>query len=589
MNLRRYFYSFNNTTIFSLAFLAVLFTASGVLAQSNPVVTENALTGTRNWQIPSSRAALSREIEGYASATSVNVGSPITFYASVQSAQTVKIEIYRMGYYPDGAGGGYGGRLITTIPNLTVTNQPLSNADAETGLIECNWNATAQWTPPTGTVSGFFLAKLVGRRYDSYIIFVVRDDSRTSDYLFQSAVTTYQAYNYFPGNLDVTCPNTDVICPDWRSGKSLYKDIGFGPNVPASAPSQYQDKQARMVSFNRPYMVDNYNIYYSAGQFFRWEYNMVRFMERRGLDVTYITNIDTHADATNFTAGKHKAFLTAGHDEYYSWQMRDNLEQARNRTTNPLHLGFFSSNDVYWQIRFANSSSTNTAPANAPYRTIICYKLHFNDGPGAYYGDPNRTNDFHIPAVMTDNHLITQQWRENDNPTYMGTCPGGGTACYKKDEDELVGAMTDDTFIGGTGNFTFASACPASTCWVRNGTTATGFTGLVGYEPVIVVNSYTGRTLTMIGDSIASYTDPDTQTTYTGPAHSVYYKLDTGGRVFTAGSNYWAWGLDTYPNGETNATVPGGWLNTMYNADAETMTMNILNCFKNGASSCGGN
>jgi len=28
-----------------------------------------------------------------------------------------------------------------------------------------------------------------------------------------------------------------------------------------------------------------------------WEYNMVRWLEREGYDVTYSTNIDTHADS----------------------------------------------------------------------------------------------------------------------------------------------------------------------------------------------------------------------------------------------------------------------------------------------------
>lgn len=111
-----------------------------------------------------------------------------------------------MGWY-----GGLGGRLITTLTNLPVTPQDLDEADHTTGLIECNWAVTASWTPPAGSleraVSGFYLAKIVGKPgvtvnpgKDSYIIFVVRDDARTSDFIFQSAVTTYQAYNDYPGD-----------------------------------------------------------------------------------------------------------------------------------------------------------------------------------------------------------------------------------------------------------------------------------------------------------------------------------------------------------------------------------------------------
>ena len=101
---------------------------------------------------------------------------------------------------------------------------------------------------------------------------------------------------------------------------------------------------------------------------------MIRWMEKEGYDVTYQTDIDTHTNAATLAPGKHKVLLSVGHDEYYSWQMRDALEQARNRTNQPLNIGFFGANVSYNQIRFANSSTTNTLPANAPNRTIIDYK-----------------------------------------------------------------------------------------------------------------------------------------------------------------------------------------------------------------------
>jgi hypothetical protein len=454
----------------------------------------------------------------------------------------------------------------------------LSEADHDTGLIECNWATAAQWTPPRRTtVSGFFLAKLIGTSKDSYIIFVVRNDGRTSDFLFQSAVTTYQAYNNFPGPVDPIPPGAS----EWVRGKSLYNENSYEPVIPLTAPTPVpHDKQARMVSFNRPYFVDPKGyVSQSAGHFFQWEYHMMRWMERNGFDVSYITNVDTHFDAANFTPGRHKAFLTAGHDEYYSWEMRDNLEQARNRSDSPVNLGFFSSNDVYWQIRFANSSSTNTTPANTPNRTIICYKEHVNDGSGAAeYGDPYRKNDFPAPGIKTDNHLITRKWRDNDN-LYVGDCPPG-PPCYKPDEEELVGAMTDLTFITGEGHFTFFddpfsnNDCPVG-CWIRANVISSSFLDLLGYEPIKVVNSYYpgARTIFRIVAQ-STVTNPDGS----GIGQSVYYKMSNGGgRVFTAGSNKWATGLDN-PD-------------YLQSAEVGQMTMNILNCFKDGGpppNSCGG-
>ncbi len=47
---------------------------------------------------------------------------------------------------------------------------------------------------------------------------------------------------------------------------------------------------------------------------------MVRWLEREGYDVTYSTNVDTHTNAR--ILDRHKGWLSVGHDEYWTWQMR---------------------------------------------------------------------------------------------------------------------------------------------------------------------------------------------------------------------------------------------------------------------------
>ena len=86
--------------------------------------------------------------------------------------------------------------------------QDLPEASHVTGLAECAWEipvgSNPTWTVPGASRwSGAYLAKItanVGQK-QSYIIFVVRDDNRVSDYIFQTSVTTYQAYNFWPANL----------------------------------------------------------------------------------------------------------------------------------------------------------------------------------------------------------------------------------------------------------------------------------------------------------------------------------------------------------------------------------------------------
>src|SRR5262249_38319782 len=151
---------------------------------------------------------------------------------------------------------------------------------------------------PSTWVSGVYTAKITGSASgrQSAIMFVVREDSRNSALLFQSSVTTSEAYNNWPG------PSA--------GGKSLY-DF----NSPSGA--------ARKVSFNRPYAAD-VNLMLPAqvgtGYFLEWEIQMVRWLERQGYDVTYGTNIDLHENAN--LPLTHKGYLSVGHDEYWSWEMR---------------------------------------------------------------------------------------------------------------------------------------------------------------------------------------------------------------------------------------------------------------------------
>ena len=81
---------------------------------------------------------------------------------------------------------------------------------------------------------------------------------------------------------------------------------------------------------------------------------MLQWLEKEGYDVSYATSIDV--DASPNLLSNHKAFLSVGHDEYWSWKMRDNVENARDAGIN---IGFFSGNTSYWQVRFESSVATN--------------------------------------------------------------------------------------------------------------------------------------------------------------------------------------------------------------------------------------
>ena len=112
------------------------------------------------------------------------------------------------------------------------------------------------------------------------------------------------------------------------------------------------------VSFDRPY--DQWD---GAGCFFDWDFPMIRWLEREGYNVTYVTDVDAHA-GTRYLPGR-RVLLSVGHDEYWSKEMRDSWEAARDQG---YALAFFGGNDIYWQVRYEPSA------AGAAQRVLVCYK-----------------------------------------------------------------------------------------------------------------------------------------------------------------------------------------------------------------------
>lgn len=444
--------------LFFGALLGVCLCASGCIKEDYAVAPSGA-------EMESASAAISAlqltnpvangEIEGYASAVSLNRGEDIKLYVNTKEP-TYTIEILRIGWY--------GGRGMKSM-GPPVTRNGMAQAppvmDTASGLIECDWqdpyllHVPAPYDP-TVWPSGMYVAKLTAGTTgkQNYIIFVVRDDQRPSDLLFQASVTTYQAYN------------------DW-GGRSLY-----------STP------RASKVSFNRPYLHGH-----GTGHFIYWELSMVQYLEKEGYDVTYTTDVDTHERGNLLDL--HKGFLSVGHDEYWTWHMRDNVEAARD---NGVNIAFFGSNVGYWQIRLDPSSITGD-----PDRTIICYKNQ-NADPASHSADSSTRR---LTTVKFRSHPV-------DRP-----------------EDALVGVMYETDPVQTDLVISDASS------WVFEGTglkNGDHLPGLLGYEV----------------DRSFGHAPPGTQTI----AHSPYpfrgstrfsdmtlYATSSRSIVFAAGTMQWSWGL----------------------------------------------
>ncbi len=470
----------------------------------NPVVLENAKTAadgvSSHWRIDGATHAFDGEILGYASATSVNRGGSIKFYVSVANPSAdpgYTIDVYRTGWY-----GGVGGRkVMPTIAGTSVKRNDCTVAPV-VAMVECDWAAgggvvdvpipTA--ADPTVAMSGVYLAKLTtnNTKKSSYIVFVVRDDARRADFMFQSSFTTYAAYNDY-------------------GGYSYYQ-----------SPTNVWGSQSRAVSLNRPF---NPRSSYGAGQYFSWEFHTVRFLEREGYNVLYSTNIDTHvAGATRLP--QFRAFLSVGHDEYWTRSMYDAVEGARNAGVN---MAFLGANTAYWQVRLEPDAQ------GAANRRMVGYRYWVSDDP------------------LIGTASATTLWRN------LGRAEAG-----------LVGVQYDYDPVDGD---IVVSNCPGWICLGTGVSAGTRLAGLLGYEVDQTAGIPVGaNNFTVMGVSpyIANVSDANgTQTQVLRNANMSFYTHNSGAQVFATGSMQWSWGLDDFQ------AYPG--YPQRLNPGAQAMTRNILN------------
>jgi hypothetical protein len=453
----------------------------------NVIARENAQLGTRKWQIPANKEA-STQIQAYASATSVMLGDKLTFYVSTEiQGDRFSVDIYRLGWY-----GGDGGRLMTSQAGLigqargyynsathALVNCQSCRLDNNTGLVEANWLPSYSLTIPSDWTTGVYLAKfslLSGK--ETYTPFDVRGNAHAA-YVAVTSDNTYQAYNHW-------------------GAYSLYEAEGVAPTGENSlAP------KGVMVSFNRPYANG-----YGDGQVLIFELDAIRWLERQGYDLSYISSVDLHENPGQLL--QHHAYISLGHDEYWSKEMREGVEKARDQGVG---LVFMGADAAYWQIRYQPDG------AGIADRIIVCYKVETSNNDLA-----------RDPLYGRDNSRVTSQWRD----------PAVG-----RPENALIGVMFSGLTHQRLGYaWQMDSEVAASQLLTGTGLSPGQEYGcnLVGYEwDRVFANNAAPKNLQILSTShtFNDQNKPDVSNT-------TYYIAPSGAMVFATGSIYWMLALDDY-------------------------------------------
>ena len=287
--------------------------------------------------------------------------------------------------------------------------------------------------------------------------------------------------------------------------------------------------RATAVSYNRPFITNTSPIGGTHDFIFGAEHSAIRWLEQNGYDVSYISGVDSTRSGNLLL--NHDAFLSVGHDEYWSAEQRSNVEAARDAGVN---LAFWSGNEIYWKVRWETSIDGN----GTPYRTMVTYKETWGGTP-----DPSGVG--------------TGTWRD---PRYAD--PG------QEPENSLSGTMFQvDSYRQDT--ITIPYEMSNLRFWrntdvadLQPGQTHSLVQNLLGYEwdsdvengfrPAGLIN------MSLSTVSVDTYLRDYGQTIGSAIAnHSLtMYRAESGALVFGAGTVFWSWGLDDQHEGAATATDP---------------------------------
>jgi hypothetical protein len=293
---------------------------------------------------------MAEAIEGYANRSSVAPGETIGFCVRSDSAHAAfSLEIYRR---------GVSDQLLTTLAGTAFV--PGAQDDASLASSGCGWPVAAQVTVPAQWKTGYYVAKLDSQSESAWIPFVVRAGANgpKAKIIAKLSDTTSQAYNAW-------------------GARSLYS-TPFTPRV----------------SFDRPY-ADGLTLYE------QYQLPFIRWAEANGHAIDYCSSLDLHTDRN--VLANYRLLLSIGHDEYWTLEMRDQIEAFLASGGN---VGFLSANTCYWQARFDQSDGA---------RIMVCYK-ETEDGhpvPDPDRSDPRRVTVrwYEAPVDRPENLLTGVSYR----------------------------------------------------------------------------------------------------------------------------------------------------------------------------------
>lgn len=311
------------------------------------------------------------EVYLYTDAMSYDPGDTVEFRGST-TAETWDIHIYRDGHDPQTVHEAKG------LPgSFTKTS--------ETAYIDgCDWPVLHSWTISEGTRSGFYRVVSTclrpdGQRFVQHHFFTVRPTKETQQgkLLILLATATWTSYNdwgganHYFGTWGETGNESSPILSlkrPWTRGMFW---LPKGAARVAQTEIPFMGDAPRYPSKEWGYAY-GFGQYYGAAGWAQFDRHFYVWAEAQGFAPDVITQTDLHYRPELLDG--YTCLATSGHDEYWSWEMRETVERFCEEGGNLARFG----GNYLWQIRLEEEGTRQ-----------VCYKFRaptmdpVRDGPDA--------------------------------------------------------------------------------------------------------------------------------------------------------------------------------------------------------------
>ena len=320
------------------------------------------------------------EVYTYTDEVSYDPGDEVAFHSST-NAESYSIEIVRDGLIAE---------TVYESGELAGTFHETPKDAYKAG---CGWPANHSWKVPQQAGSGFYkvISRCLGANETTYVqyhFFVVRPTAatRSGNILMVLPTGTWTAYNDWGGanhyeGIDGPdgnnfSPNLSMQRP-WHRGMVWLPDgaprIGTNPKPGIGEVPRYQVKDWAYANA--------FGHYYAAAGWAQYDRHFALWAEREDIKLDMITQTDLHYRPQ--ILDDYACVAIVGHDEYWSRQMRENLDAYVEQGG---RLARFAGNFI-WQTRLEDHG-----------RTQVCYKYRARDE------DPVRDTD--------DQSSLTSAWED---------------------------------------------------------------------------------------------------------------------------------------------------------------------------------